>query len=487
MLLIKNTNHWLAQIALLNNDEATFIYKSKEYSFSDILSLSKKTANYLHQKGIKVKDHVAIVSDNNLEFIIVINALWLLGVIPIPLNVRQSETEIKRLVVHSKSKFIININDALKYKLNINEIGFTKKNIYKLKESNYAVQFACKAIALMMYTSGSTGLQKCVELTFNNLYASAKSVDGLINHSIKDKWLASLPFYHIGGFSIIVRVLLSGCSLIIPISLKQPEMEKSFKDSSPSLISLVPTMLLKFLNSGLSSWKSLRFLFIGGGPSNSKLINMALEKQFPICLVYGSTETSSMVTACSTKKIKLNGISVGTAFNGVEIILIDENGDEVDKNYVGRVAIKSESVALRYFNLTEDENNSFVNEMYISNDIGKIDQNGNLNIIGRKDNIIISGGEKISLSEIEKILMDEYKIEDCVAVGIRDEKWGQSYVLVIKAKAEDAIEHVKKLLKTELADYKLPKNIFHVKNIPRNELGKINKNQLKKLVNQNVL
>ncbi len=482
---IKN-DFWLKQQSFLTPDRTFIKTISKEFSYSEVFELSQRTAEYFHLNGIKKGSHVSVISQNNSEFIIVVNALWFLGAIPILINTRLQKNEIDKLLFHSDSNFLININNKIDTHDFNSVIIFSLEIIKSQKSLEDFEKFDLENIAAMIYSSGSTGEPKLVQLTFNNFYNSFLSSNEFIEHSQDDIWLASLPFYHVGGFSIITRSLLGGCIIAIPNSLKENDLLEAFDKFNPSLISLVPTMLQKILEKKIKPWKNLRIVFIGGGPATEKTIMESLEIKFPITIVYGSTETSSMVAFCSKENLKQNGFSVGKPFRNVKFKIVDENRKELKNNKIGEIIIQSDSVAKSYYK--NDKAKDLQNRIYYTNDLGKIDDKGNLHIVGRKDDIIISGGENISIKQVENLVSQNFHLKNITAIGIKDEKWGQSFVLVIESDGDEKLQNeIREYLKTKLASYKLPKKILFTDKFPKTELGKIKKRELANQFKLNVL
>lgn len=490
MITLTNKDHWLIDRVKLSVNEKAIIFNDNEITYIELQKLSFQAANYLEKSGINKDDRIAIISENNLEFIISIFALWLIGAVPIPLNIRSTENEIKNFVETSHSNFLINICSILTNRTipNLEIINFDLKKIEKQEEHFKASVFNPAKIALMLFTSGSMGIPKCVPLTFNNLYYSGKSADEFIQHNKQDLWLASLPFYHIGGFSIITRSVLSGCSLVLPKSIKIKNIKDVIEKYSPSLISFVPVMLKKLMEEDIKPWHKLRIVFLGGGPASEKLISRAVKKMFPITLVYGSTETSSMVTFCSFENLIHNGISAGKPFKEVDLKIITNKKLTSKEKSIGRISVKSKSVAKAYFNSNSIENKESLNNgKFISNDIGYFDKNGNLNIIGRKDEIIISGGENISLLEIRSLLNTKIMNNDFEIFSVQDKKWDQSYIIIVETTDRETEKEISNLLQSKLASYKLPQKIYCIEKIPRNEMGKVQKEKLKKIIDSDFL
>ncbi len=472
MINVTNNNFWLLDQLEENSEKEFILMREEKISFKLFYENSCRLAEYLKSNGIKKNDHITLLLEQPKDFFITIQALWFLGAIPIPINSRLKKTEIDNQLKISDSRFIISDKENSQSYSGIIQIKFDAKEYgnYFCKHTEYDYNPA--SIALMLFTSGSTGNPKCVKLSFNNLFASAKSADEYINHFYNDVWLASLPFYHIGGFSIFTRAIIFGCKIAIPESLKSDKLFECINNFHPTLLSFVPTMLAKMIEHFPNSWKALRIAFIGGAPAEENFIVNAINNGWQISTVYGSTETASMVTVASPENIIANGLSAGRPFNGVEINFSNQ-----------KIIVKSKSVAEGYYNLKDESEHQIERGKFFSNDIGKIDKFGNLKILGRCDDIIISGGENISLTEIENILNKNSELKLCSAIGIKDKKWGQSYIVVSDSKIADLEKEISKILKNEIGKFKLPSKIIRIDEIPTSSLGKVRKNEIRKKLN----
>ncbi|MEE9432117.1 MAG: class I adenylate-forming enzyme family protein [Melioribacteraceae bacterium] len=485
---ISNKNHWLLEQAkkhpikiALQDDEFILTY-------SQLLKYTINAARHFKTIGIKSNDHISITSNNSIEFVITINALWLLGAVPVPLNLKLNPIEIEKLVLHSKSKILLNINNAVDTsKILFQNISSITLDDFTNHQASFQEEvFNINNIALMMYSSGSTGTPKCVQLAFNNLFESAKSLQNLISEATNDVWLASLPFYHIGGFSIITRSLLWGCTIAFTKSFCIEEMINSFTKYKPTYFSIVPTMLKKMLDQNVKPWKELKNIFIGGGPLNRNDIMKAVDLGFPLIGVYGSTETTSMVTAVMGKELFVQSGCAGRPLPGNTIEIVDNERITLEKmkiGEIGEIVISSKCVASSYFNYSVTSDSKILNQKFYSNDLGYFDENDNLFLVGRKDDMIISGGENFNLNEIESYTKSLSNISDCITIKTKDEKWGESYVLFItlNEKSKKVEERILDSLKNKFPNFKQPKSINFVDDLLRNELGKIDKKRLMEL------
>lgn len=470
----------------MTNKNAAIIDDNLSIYFSDLSKVISKTAQYYLENGVKPKNNIAIIGYNSIEYVIAIYSLWKLGAIPVPINTRLKDNEIKTIINSSNCDIIILDENFSNTLLGLNSIKMLIKS--DGEECNISNKAKPDDVAVIIHTSGSSGTPKGVEITNNNLYQSYLVAAQAFNFSSKDTFLASLPFYHIGGFSIINRALLSGGSLVLPKSLKQEDIANSLKKHNPTIVSFVPTMLKRFIEKEVDPNKDLRFLFLGGGPSSDELINSASKNQWPIVKVYGSSETTAMITACSDDELKMNPSSAGKPFDGIEIKILDEAKSYVDNNVVGEIAIKSPTIARGYLNDSKIWNEKFYNDFYLSGDYGYLDENGLLFVVARRTDLILSGGENISPREIESYLNEHSEITDSFVFPIDDSEWGQIPVAIVVTKENSTLtkDDVINYIKSKISSYKIPKQILILDKIPKTELGKVNIDEVRALYTKSI-
>ena len=189
-----------------------------------------------------------------------------------------------------------------------------------------------------------------MQLTFNNLYYSASNGNQILNQTEHDRWLASLPVYHIGGFSIFIRAFLFSSCVIIPKSLQTEDIIYSMQNYNPTLASFVSTQLKRLIDLKIRPNEELKNVLLGGGFINDDLINDAIKLGWKVSKVYGSTETSSFVTALSFDEILNGNKSSGKPLKNNFIKIIDERGNDLQPNASGEILIKSQSVMKGYLN-----------------------------------------------------------------------------------------------------------------------------------------
>jgi O-succinylbenzoic acid--CoA ligase len=444
-------------------------------------------ASQLMNLGIQSDDHVALLSDNNIEFIIILFALWEISAIPIPLNIRLKEEELNELIIHSNSEIIL-VHNNLKEKLIYSDkkIIFPLKNLSHPKIISPGNKFDENKTALILYTSGTTTSPKGVMHSFHDLINNSESSNTFFQFNQKDRWLVCLPLYHIGGIQILMRAIIFGSELIIPNSLKTEDIIDAMCIYNPTLISIVQTTLTRLVEKDVNPNPKLRCVILGGGPGNDKIVKDAVEKGWKIVKVYGSTETVSMITAFSVNdnpnKIKSAGKLLGTNL----IKIVDENGNLLLPNQTGEIVVSGESIMQGYWNNPVETNKRLINNEYFTNDFGYLDEDGFLYIASRRDDLIISGGENINPIEIEEAILSLPDIKNVCVVGLENNEWGQIVAAAIVQKKTGAFssDRIIELLKPKLASYKLPKRILFVDDLPITSLGKIKLEEVRRLFQQ---
>lgn len=472
----------------------SIIKSDTSISYKDLFIKANQLAYALSQKGINKNNYVALLINDHLDFIESVIALWCLGAVPVPLNTKMICTEIYSIIDEQDFKFLItdsnkNFGDTFKSLSLDSEVGknelsrkdstsqrLTEINLTNLTLSstsilNYSIPDLDND-AVVIFTSGSSGRPKGVVHTFASLINSIENGNEILNHMENDRWLASLPFYHIGGFQIICRSLYYGCSIIIPESLQTNHMVDAILKFKPTYLSLVSTQLDRLLNQKVIPDKSLKISLIGGGFVDDELMLESEKLGWKPFRVYGSTETASMITAISANEIKSKPLSAGKPFNNVQIIVSNES----------EILIKSKSLFKKYLDDETETKLKLSNNFYHSGDLGFIDDDGYLFIESRRNDLIVTGGENVNPFEVEKALLELSYIKEACVFPKQNKIWGQIIAAAIVL-ANNSIDekNIKESLKQKLAGYKIPKQFFFVDELPRTGLGKLEREKIRKM------
>ena len=458
------------------NPDSLIIHNDKEVPYSKINSLVYKTSLFLKDEGIKENDIITLLSNNSVDFIITILSLWEIGAIPAPLNIKLLGKDLDEQIKFLNAGFTIKSKEFLNVSTPGKNILISFDDLPDNKEKIRQKNFSKENTALILFTSGSSGKPKAVMLSFENLIQSAIIGNKVLNLTNKDRWLASLPFYHIGGFSIIIRALLFGSSIIIPASLSCEDLMKSLMKYHSTLASLVSNQLKRFIDMNFVPPEELRMVLLGGGFSNKNLILKAIDQGWKIAKVYGSTETSSFVSFMNYEEVKKKPEASGKVIHPNKIIITDD----------GEILVRSSAIMKGYFNNEDETSAKLKNEFYYTGDIGHLDDEGCLYIEAKRSDLIISGGENVNPVEVENEILSHSNVKEVCVVGIEDKKWGQivsgAIVLMVNCKLPE--KELKDFLRDKLSSYKIPKQIIFVNQLPKSELGKILREEVKKLFNK---
>ncbi|MDP2362375.1 MAG: o-succinylbenzoate--CoA ligase [Ignavibacteria bacterium] len=507
-----------------NRIDLTAIIKSDiTISYKELFAKANQFSTKFSEYGIKKNNYVPLLVEDQLKFIETIIAIWKLGAIPVPVNTKLLYDEIsstlddydfKFLVTDSlhelrvsfeslslggetknnsvshkdtKTPSITKINllnsnsclssvDGKELSINLNKNRIAIIDLNKIITTHIEVAtFSAPAIkdeAVVIFTSGSTGRPKGVVHTFSSLINSIENGNQILNHKENDRWLASLPFYHIGGFQIICRSLYYGCSIAIPESLQTNHLAEAIITHKPTHLSLVSTQLERLIHQKVKPDELLKASLIGGGFVDDELMFEADELGWKPFRVYGSSETASFVTAISSAEIRLKPQSVGKPFNDVEINITDES----------EILIKSKSLFKKYLADEKETSSKLINSFYHTGDLGFIDNNGYLFIEARRNDLIVTGGENVNPIEVEKVLLQFPFISDACVFPKQSKTWGQIIVCAIAVEDVSVNEKmIKENLKQKLVGYKIPKKFFFVDELPRTSLGKLEREKIRKM------
>jgi len=448
-----------------------------------------KTSYRLSGFNIKELDNVAIIGNNDVDYIKLVLALWQIKAVPVLINPKLTAGEIEEQRNLSNCKFVLlNTNVVFStVKSDVTVISYPLTDMKDITDQVVTDVLDPEATAVIIFTSGTSGNSKGVELSFNSLKQSAKNCDQIINHTENSKWLASLPFYHIGGFSIITRALLHDASIIIPVSLNTSSLADTFDSYKPNYCSLVPTQLKRLLDAGVQPNDELQNVLVGGSVIDQQLIYDAIEKGWHITAVYGLTETASFVTALTEDEIFYKPGSVGKAVKSIRIVIVNDNRHQVDMGEVGFVTISTTSLMKGYYDNERDTENKLENGFFYSDDVGHLDEEGYLYLEARKDDMIITGGENVYPIEVENRIIEHPDVSDVAVFGTQDDEWGEIVCAAIVMKDNNVgitLTDLEEFLEESLASYKIPKKLFIRNELPRNDLGKLSKASLVAMITE---
>lgn len=413
-----------------------------------------KTTAGLKKAGIKKGDRIALLAENSPDLPVLIFALFSLGAVAVPVNFRFPLQQIETML-HSINCCRVLISKKYNRKfaglaLPVIQIEKFCTELRQVDSTPGVINLKPDQAATIIFTSGSSGHPKAALLTIGNHYYNALGSNEHIRLKPGDRWLLALPLFHVGGIAILFRTFLSGAASVLTPG--NESLAKVIARQNITHMSIVPAQLYRLL-AEKNTYKFLRHLkaiLLGGGPSSNSLIEKAVRNRLLLYLTYGLTEMASQVT--TTKKLlKMNkpeGINAGRILLYRKLKINDQGEILVKGSTLFKGYIKNKRIYLPL-----DKNGWFH-----TGDLGKIDARGNLLVLGRKDNMFISGGENIYPEEIERHLQEIKGIAAAVVVPIADKEFGQRPVAFIKPGKDTKIgaEHLRRYLLKKIAPYKIP-------------------------------
>ena len=433
----------LANALIEFGNNPAIITENYQLSYSQLSNLVIHAIEKLKKLNISAGKPVAIISENSVEQIILLLALWHMKIITALISVRNpievmrnQIQEIDVAIIFSDKNIPIENSKLISGIVDISNRVNTNSLLNELDSNQDAT---------LTFTSGSSSKPKAVLHTFGNHYYSALGSNENLPLYQNDRWLLSLPIYHVGGLGIIFRCFQVGASIVIPPY--DYNLSEFIIGNNITHLSLVSTQLHRLLR-GIKNKNllSLKAILLGGSKIPLSLVKEALDLGLPIYKSYGMTEMASQI--CTTEKLNSPVKHSGKVLS-YRAIKLNQNNE---------ILVKGETLFKGYYINGKLKRPLDSEGWFSTGDIGQFDNDDNLVVTGRIDNQFISGGENISPEEIENIIIELYNFEKVIVVPVADKEFGVRPVIFISGEF-DKNEIVEKLNK-KLPSYKIPKYFF---------------------------
>jgi acyl-CoA synthetase (AMP-forming)/AMP-acid ligase II len=505
----------LANAAAKHPDKPFLLCEGKSVSFKELDEISDRLAAGLLRQGFSKGDTLAILALNQLEWLYTYFAAAKIGVAVVALNVRYRESELEYMLNNSKAKGIVTISSYQGFDFAQFFEGFQRKlttvesyifigsgltgsvsfdsllrgpvDSKTLLETKQAVTEDDPVIVI--YTSGTTGKPKGTMITNRSILESAKAQAEHLALGEDDCTVGSLPLNHVGGITCAVHALLYSHGSIVLVPEFIPEKVLSIIDElKPTIFGGVPTMYLMLLgqkNRRNYDLSSLKICIVGGSnvePELCELIGTHIPDASIINL-YGLSESSGacILTKLSDSIEKVQE-SIGVAIGDFKVKVVDMERNVLPVGEIGELAVKGKCRAKGYLGLEEETRVTFDEEGWLyTGDIAYLDHNGYVYYKGRKKEMYIQGGYNVYPVEVENILSAHPKVAYAAGIGVPDPFLGEvgRYYIILREGAAMTEEEIISYCHQHLADYKVPKQIAFVKELPQTPAGKIQKSVLK--------
>ena len=475
---------WLAARTKASPNALALIIGEHHWSYSELNDLVNASAARLAGL-VQPCQHVGVLLSNSLAFVCLIHALARIGAVLVPLNLRLTNHELTWQLDHSNCALLVTADDMIERVSVLAGHGRRLLHTRDLfdplnSEDNIPKSiFRLENPQAIVFTSGTTGRPKGAVLTFANHFWSATSSAFRLGTEKDDRWLSCLPLYHVGGLAVILRSCLYGTAVVLHDRFDEQAISDSLDNQAITLISLVPTMALRLLAfRGDRPWSSsLRHLLLGGAAAPVNLYKRCQELDIPISATYGLTEAASQVATMLPQQTANKPGSAGKPLLFTSVDIIDDQGHNLPAGSVGEICVIGPTVMKEYYK-DEHETEKILHDGRLhTGDIGYLDEEGDLWLVQRRNDIIISGGENIYPSEVENVFLQHQSVAAVCVVGISDTEWGQRVAAMVQQHRGTSLSgnELLEFGRKKLAGYKLPRIIQFVDQLPQTASGKIHR------------
>jgi acyl-CoA synthetase (AMP-forming)/AMP-acid ligase II len=505
-----NLGRFVSRSAKYWPEQAAIIFRDRTFTFQQLDERSNRLANALLALGAQKGDRVAVQAWNCPQLIELECALYKAGLVKVALNARLSAAETQETIVNAQARIVlagarhIEVIEALRTQLegvdNFVAIegeaaGFLQYEalLERASSTNPDVEMLASDLAVLHFTSGSTGKLKAAMQTVGNRMASLrKVVMGRMPAQPGDVLALAGPITHASGM-FIQPFLGQGGTILLHDRFEPDSYLASLERHRVKAAFLVPTMinmLVKHPRISAHDLSSLRYMSYGGAPIAPALVKDAWEAIGPVLSQgYGAGETTGGLVTLSVDDHRqaIEGgqehllASCGRPFGESHVLIVDEHGRELAAGEVGEIVVAGPDVFAGYWREPELTAAALINGRLHTGDLARADERGYLYIVDRKKEMIISGGFNVYPTEIEQVLYRHPAIYEACVIGVPDENWGEAIKAVVvlredrKASADELIEHCRGLL----ADFKKPRSIEFVSELPKNGNGKMSRKDVR--------
>ena len=477
---------WLAQRAQSTPDKLALVFGKRQWSYAELDAWTSNLATHLQGRGVQPGQRVGVLLPNQPIFIALIHALARVRAIQIPLNTRLTDEELHWQIENGSCEFLIVASET--YPLPGSKPDVEILDLAKVPESptpNLEPSFQPfnpASTQAIFFTSGTTGKPKGARLTFDNHFSSASASAYRLGVISNDRWLLCMPLYHIGGQAIVLRSCLYGTAIELQDGFDVDAVYESMMSGQITLVSLVPTMLHRILDNfeAVEFPAALRCILLGGSQVTDNLITRAFDLNLPIALTYGLTEATSQVATAAPEDVHRKPGSVGKPLMFTQVAIQDEEGLELPANEIGEIVISGPTVMTGY------DGQPDVQGSINTGDLGYLDEDGDLWVVNRRSDLIVTGGENVYPVEVEGLLLRHPAVHEACVLGLDDAEWGQRVAAVLVADdldEDDLLEYARE----HLAAYKLPRELTFVDQLPRTASGKVIRSQVKQMLEEEMM
>ncbi|SIR51574.1 long-chain acyl-CoA synthetase [Peribacillus simplex] len=497
-----NLNENLKRSASNFPESIAYIFRDKSDTYQELNQKVDRFAAGLFVHGIRKGDGVALILGNSPEFLIAFYGILRLGAFVVPINPLYTQGEINYFLDNSQAKAVIahvsvepKLSEVKKQLENLKLVVYTEANDQEstwehlmetsinVYESPYIDE---EDLAVILYTSGTTGKPKGAMLTHRNLGSNADSISKLLELDVNDRIVAVLPMFHVFCMTVCLNAPIAcGATVLIQPKFSPHDVVSTIREKKATVFAGVPTMY-SFINqlpeAIAEDCQSIRMCISGGASIPAELLHK-FENKFNVSILegYGLSETAPLVAINPLKGTRKPG-SIGLNIPAVQSKVVDEFGKELPRGEVGELVVQGPNVMKGYLGMPEATSAAFNDGWFYTGDLATMDEEGYIYIVDRKKDIIIVGGYNVYPREVEEVLYQHPAVVEAAVIGIPDGDYGESVKAFVAVKDEQiTMNDIIQFCQDKLVKYKLPKRVEFFKELPKNSTGKILRRELREL------
>ncbi len=493
----------LREHAAAHPDRDAIIIGNERISYRETDRRANRVANGLLAAGLKPGARIALLDKNDANYFELQFGCAKAGMVLVPINWRLAPPEIAFIVKDAASAMLFYgpdfapVVDAIKAELGnipLVPLGVPGRDSFAAwRERQSDVEPRTHTTpddtVLQLYTSGTTGRAKGVQLCARGLLVS---LPGFVEIGVcrdDDIYLLPMPFFHIGGSAMAILAIATGCPAVVIRDLDPKVLLDAIATHRATIMFLVPAVILFMLNVpsiGDIDLSSLRLILYGGSPIPVALLTRAMAVfKCGFGQVYGMTEAHGTITYLGAEDHDPDNAtrlkSCGRAIPDVEMRVVDADDREVSDGTVGEIVCRAVKVMSGYWNRPEENTRAIRDGWFHTGDAGYRDADGYYYIHDRVKDMIVSGGENIYPAEVENALYGHPAIQDVAVIGVPDDKWGETVkaCVVLKPGAAATADDLIAFVRQRIGGFKLPRSVDFMAELPRNATGKFLKRALR--------
>lgn len=453
---------WLQRAAARRPERVAIASAGESLTYAQLLAAARAGAEDLAARGIEPGTRVALALPTGLRFAVGLHGCLLAGAVVVPVDVRLAAPE--RALRMAGAEWVLGEDEVARASAVTSGKPPDEARPSAAPPPDDRPSLTPPARArpndppthaplAVVHTSGTTGVPRAVVLSHANVLSSALASAAALGLASDERWLCPLPTAHVGGLMILLRATIYATTAVLaPPPFDPDAAARALASGDVTACSLVAPMLRRVLDSGLPPSPRLRVVLLGGGPAEPSLLERARDAGWPVVSTYGLTEACSQVTVSEPGAVE----AAGWPLPGVGVELADD----------GEILVSGPTVSAGSLSGSG---------LLHTGDFGRFDARGRLVVSGRKDDLIVTGGENVAPSEVEAVLLSHPDVADAAVFGRPDPEWGHAVSALVVARPQARVDPdaLRALCRRRLAGFKVPKTVELVPELPRTASGKL--------------